>query len=142
MALFGSKKKSEEKVDAKKAPAKTTAKKARAPKAVAVAAPKAPKVASGYEHGDHALVLLRPRITEKASLKAESESVFVFEVARNANKEMIHRAIVDLYKVTPRKIGIAQTPSKNVFSRGKNGVQKGVKKAYVYLKKGEKIELI
>jgi ribosomal protein L23 len=55
---------------------------------------------------------------------------------------MIHRAIVDLYKVTPRKIGITQTPSKNVFSRGKNGVQKGVKKAYVYLKKGEKIELI
>lgn len=157
MALFGSKKKTEEKVDAKapsvkavaskKAPAKTTAKaakpalekKPRAPKSVAVAAP---KTSSGYEHGDHTLVLLRPRITEKASLKAESESVFVFEVAKNANKEMIYRAIVDQYKVTPRKIGITQTPSKNVFSRGKMGVQSGVKKAYVYLNKGEKIELI
>lgn len=163
MALFGQKKKSEEApvkkaakpVAEKKASAKTPAK--ASTKVVKPAVEKAEKVEKKTEkaekkapasstvhadHGNHASVLMRPRVTEKSSLKAESENVYVFEVARNANKETIYRAVVDLYKVTPRKVAITQTPSKNVFSRGKRGVQSGVKKAYVYLNKGEKIEII
>jgi ribosomal protein L23 len=44
------------------------------------------------------------------------------------------------YNVTPIKIAIAKTPSKAVFVRGRKGVKNGVKKAYVSLKKGDKIE--
>ena len=49
-------------------------------------------------------------------------------------------AIKAFYKVTPEKINIVRNPSKTVFVRGKKGVKSGVKKAYVYLKEGDKIE--
>ncbi len=84
----------------------------------------------------------RPRITEKASLKAESDNVYVFEVEAGASKPAIAEAIRDLYKVTPIKIGVSPIPSKRVFVRGKKGMKKGGKKTYVYVKKGEKIEII
>lgn len=141
MALFSKKTNTEEKAPtkvAKKPRATKTAKKAE------VATPAVASVASQGDanHSDFSGVLQRPRITEKASIKAEEQNVYVFEVAPTANKETIFKAISDIYKVVPVKIAIAQIPPKNVFSRGKRGVKKGGKKAYVYLKKGEKIELI
>jgi large subunit ribosomal protein L23 len=87
------------------------------------------------------MVLVKPRVTEKASFKAEMENVFVFEVTKDSNKKSISKAITELYKVTPIRVNIAKNPSKNVFIRGKRGVKTGVKKAYVFLKKGDKIEL-
>ena len=42
----------------------------------------------------------------------------------------------------PTRVNIAKIPSKRTLSRGKRGVKKGGKKAYVYLKEGDKIELI
>jgi len=86
-------------------------------------------------------VILGPRITEKASDKAE-ENVYVFEVSSRANKIQIKEAIKNIYKVNAVKVNIAKTPSKTVFSRGKKGVKSGGKKAYVYLKEGDKIEII
>jgi len=44
--------------------------------------------------------------------------------------------------VKPEKVRVAAIPAKKVFVRGKKGVKSGGKKAYVYLKKGDKIELI
>ena len=98
---------------------------------------------SGILH-QHAsgVVIIRPRITEKASLKAESENVYVFEVSDKANKNTIKRAVHDLYKVHPTKVRITRISSKQVFVRGKWGVKSGGKKAYVYVKKGDKIEII
>ncbi len=86
-------------------------------------------------------VLLRPRITEKASLNAES-NVYTFEVAVHATEREVRNAITDMYKVTPVKVNMATIPTKNVFVRGKAGVKGGGKKAYVYVKKGDKIEFI
>ena len=87
-------------------------------------------------------VLLKPRITEKAALLADKSNVYVFEVMKNATKKSISVSIRDVYKVTPEKVRIATMPSKQVFVRGKKGVKSGGKKAYVYLKKGDKIEII
>ena len=87
-------------------------------------------------------VLLRPRITEKAILSADKSGVYVFEVTEDASKAAIKASIKALYNVTPVKIHTAKIAPKNVFIRGKRGVQSGGKKAYVYLKKGDKIELI
>jgi large subunit ribosomal protein L23 len=87
------------------------------------------------------MVLIKPRITEKASFKAEMDNVFVFEVTKDSNKKSISKAVSELYKVNPVRVNITTNPSKNVFVRGKKGVKSGVKKAYVYLKKGDKIEL-
>ena len=84
-------------------------------------------------------ILLRPRITEKASFVAES-NVHTFEVSSDATKKQIAEAIRVFYKVTPIKINIVKNPSKEVFVRGKKGRKAGVKKAYVYLKAGDKLE--
>lgn len=87
-------------------------------------------------------VLLHPRITEKAALGADKSNVYVFEVMPSATKKSISASIRDAYGVSPEKVHVLTIPSKRVFIRGKRGVKRGGKKAYVYLKKGDKIELI
>ncbi len=88
-------------------------------------------------------VLLAPRVTEKGAYLAQ-DGVYVFMVARDANKKDIADAVQALFKVTPRKIHLAAVPRKQVQTRGTNryGKTAAGKKAYVYLKKGETIELV
>src|SRR3989338_2711740 len=87
-------------------------------------------------------VIVKPRVTEKSTWHS-AQGVYVFDVAVNSNKQQISRAIRAIYKVTPRKIRIVTVPSKSKRSArtGKLGVKGGGKKAYVYLKKGETINL-
>ena len=87
-------------------------------------------------------VLLRPGITEKAALGADKHNVYVFEVAKSATKKSISASVHDAYGVKPKKVRVAVIPSKQVFVRGKKGIKSGGKKAYVYLKAGDKIELM
>lgn len=84
-------------------------------------------------------ILLRPRITEKASFVA-LKNVYTFEVAPTANKKQISAAVKAFYGVLPIKVNVVKNPAKVVFIRGKKGVKAGVKKALVFLKKGDKIE--
>ncbi len=100
--------------------------------------------AAGAARADmnHGGVILRPRITEKATMQADAQNVFVFEIAQTANKVSVREAIQAIFKVTPIKVAIARNPDKKVFSRGKSGMVSGVKKAYVYFKKGDKVELV
>ena len=86
------------------------------------------------------LIIKKPRITEKSGLQAENFGVYTFEVTTKANKKNITKAVKELYKVTPVKVNIINLPAKVVFTRGKKGRKSGVKKAIVYLKKGDKIE--
>jgi len=91
--------------------------------------------------GDFSNVLIRPRITEKATESADKNK-YVFEVDTKSNKNQIRVAVEDMYGVKPVKINITKIPSKNVFSKGKKGVKSGGKKAVVYLKEGDSIEII
>ena len=90
----------------------------------------------------NALIIKKPRITEKSGIQAEMLGVYTFEVTAEANKKNITKAIKEIYKVTPVKVNITHLPAKKVFSRGKVGMRSGVKKAVVYLKKGDKIEFV
>lgn len=85
-------------------------------------------------------VLTRPRITEKASLTAQNNQ-YVFEISRSATKASVKAAVKELYKVMPVAVNIASTPAKTVKVRGRVGTKSGVRKAYVSLKQGDKIEL-
>ena len=87
-------------------------------------------------------VLLRPRITEKAAIGADKQNVYVFNVHPKATKAMIAASVKASYKVTPLRVNITKIAHKVVFVRGKHGVKGGGKKAYVHLKKGDKIEII
>ncbi len=86
-------------------------------------------------------VLRRPHITEKASASAE-KNVYIFEVDKRVNKVIVKQAVKEIYKVEPIKVNIVNSPSKKVFSKGIKGVKSGKKKALVYLKKGDSIEII
>ncbi|OGC88203.1 50S ribosomal protein L23 [Candidatus Adlerbacteria bacterium RIFOXYC1_FULL_48_26] len=88
-------------------------------------------------------IIISPRITEKGAYMSES-GVYVFNVALTANKKEIGEAITELFKVTPRSVRVAHIPRKQVVTRNTNrkGMTAGGKKAYVYLKKGDKIEIV
>ena len=86
-------------------------------------------------------VIIKPRITEKTAILSE-KGVYTFQVSEDTNKQEVAKEIQRIYKVTPVKVNIAKTAEKKVFVRGRFGKKKGVKKAYVYLKKGDKINFI
>ena len=132
MAIFGTKKDKDIKVKAVK-PAKAV----KATKEVAVVK-KAP--VEQVFVGDTA-VIIRPRVTEKSGLLSQG-NVYTFEVAVNANKNMIAKAVTSMYKVTPLKVAIINTPTRNVFIRGRKGKVSGIRKAMVTIKKGEKIDFV
>lgn len=85
--------------------------------------------------------VIKSRITEKSGQLAE-KGVYTFEVLKTANSKQISAAIKTAYNVTPVKVSVAPIKSKAMFVRGKSGRTVSGKKAYVYLKKGEKIEFI
>jgi ribosomal protein L23 len=84
-------------------------------------------------------VLTSLRQTEKAMIAQTRMNVYVFNVVETATKKSVAACLKDQYKVTPLKIRMARTPRKLVFIRGKKGTKSGIKKAYVYLKKGDTI---
>lgn len=138
MALFGLKKNTEKKIEtvkdtAKKTTAKTKVTKKPVEKAVAE------RVNTGVVIKKD--VILRPRITEKAGLSIEAQNVYTFEVKKDATKGEISKAIKDMYKVTPIKVRTVHLPAKSIIVRGRYGTQSSIKKALVYLKKGDKIEI-
>lgn len=132
MALFGTKKK----VDEKKAEAKPEVKpKAKAPARVKTASVTAsPAIAVPN-------VLIRPRITEKAA-NLTASNVYTFDVVKTATKIQVAAAVKVLYKVTPVKVNVVNVRGKRVSMRRKRGFGKTTssRKAYVYLKKGEEIQ--
>ena len=85
-------------------------------------------------------VILAPRITEKASVQS-SANAYTFVVAKNATKHSVLAEIKKEYKVTPKAINITNMPRQNTFIRGKFGTKAGIKKAIVFLKKGDTISL-
>ena len=92
------------------------------------------------EGGDLSHVLKHVRITEKASMQ-QGMNVYAFDVATSATKRDIMLAIRSLYKVTPRKVAVVNVPTKTRknMRTGREGLKRGGKKAYVYLKQGESI---
>ena len=127
MALFGKKTENKE-VKVKKASKKVTAVKA-------VSTSTSPKIITSQ-------VIVRPRITEKAGIMGEALNVYTFEVSKTSTKHTIAHEISHLYKVTPVKIRIINLPARNVIVRGRRGTQSALKKALVFLKKGDKIEIV
>jgi large subunit ribosomal protein L23 len=87
-------------------------------------------------------VVIAPRITEKGVILAE-KNAYLFTVASSANKREIARAIETLFKVKPISVRVVRMSGKRSWTRGTNrwGRAAEVKKAYVYLKKGDTIEV-
>jgi large subunit ribosomal protein L23 len=146
MAIFSKKDKKEEKGVEKKAKASKPAKKEtkKAPKKA-----KASKKSSVRESklglvSDSKLenVIQKPRITEKAAVKADVANAYTFEIDPRATKTEVAAAIEKIYKVVPVKVNITKIQRKAVGVRRGKGFKGGGKKAVVYLKKGDSIEFV
>lgn len=87
-------------------------------------------------------VITKPRITEKAVGKSE-QNVYTFVVRPQATKYDVRDAVIALFGVTPVKVNIVNKSPRQFMSRskGRTVTDKGMKKAYVYLKKGDHIDL-
>lgn len=90
--------------------------------------------------GFSANVLEGPHITEKNTL-LNGQNAYVFKIKTRANKIMVKQAVKETYGVVPERVNIVYAPDKKRFIRGKYGVTSGFKKAVVYLKEGDKIEI-
>lgn len=102
--------------------------------------PTTPSVGGGK--ADLSWVLIKPRITEK-STDVSQVRAYVFNVATDANKREIAQAFAQVYKVFPAKVRVTAIQSKAVRNArtGKSGVKSGGKKAYIYLKVGDSINV-
>ncbi len=92
---------------------------------------------------DLTAVIKGPRITEKSVTQGD-KNVYTFTIDRAATKFLVHDAIKALYGVTPVKVNIVNKAPALRLSGSKNRMVKesGMKKAYVYLKKGDTINLV
>jgi len=120
----------------RKAPTKKQSAKRPLKKAAAKAAPlQKASTAAG------ASVLLKPRITEKAA-HLTAKNVYTFDVSPRATKSEVIAAISEFYNVTPKKVAIVKIIGKRVRLRTRRGwgTKNATKKAYVYLKEGDRIE--
>lgn len=117
-----------------------TAKSAQAAKPSA-SSPKAKALARA--DGRLSTILKAPHFSEKA-LIASGQGVYVFQVPADANKHDVAAAIEKFYNVVPVKIRMAHLPAKTVSLRTRRGTGTKARrhKAYVYLKKGDTLNLV
>jgi large subunit ribosomal protein L23 len=96
-----------------------------------------------HEDGRLSNVLKAPWFSEKALIGTE-RGVYVFQVPGDATKPEIAAAIEKFYNVTPAKVRIANLPAKTVSLRTRRGTGTRARrhKAYVYLKKGDTLNLV
>ena len=85
-------------------------------------------------------ILVRPIITEKASVLTDRNNQVVFEVVRKANKHQIRDAVESAYGVEVKKLATMIVPGK-LKRRGMSiGKRSNWKKAIVTLKDGHSID--
>ncbi|MDM7458040.1 MAG: 50S ribosomal protein L23 [Paracoccus sp. (in: a-proteobacteria)] len=89
---------------------------------------------------EHYDVIVKPIITEKATLAAEANGV-VFEVAKSANKPQIKDAVEALFGVKVKAVNTTIIKGKTKRFRGQPGRRSDVKKAYVTLEEGSTIDV-
>jgi large subunit ribosomal protein L23 len=84
-------------------------------------------------------ILRLPVITEKSAFEKEKLQTLTFKVARNANKIEIKKAVEKVFKVKVASVRTANFHGKLRRQGRFEGRKPDWKKAYVTLKKGEKM---
>lgn len=85
-------------------------------------------------------VVLKPVITEK-SMRLAASGTYMFNIGMSANKPMVAQAVKEQFKVDATKVRIAITKGKVKKLKGVTGKRKDSKRAFVTVKKGQKISV-
>lgn len=87
-------------------------------------------------------IIKRVDLTEKGSRLTEQDNKYLFEVAEDANKVEIKRAVESMFKVKVTGVNTLNRVGKAKRNRrGQIGFRSSWKRAIVTLKAGEKIDL-
>ena len=81
-------------------------------------------------------IIVSPRISEKATVKADVEKQHVFSVLKDANKLEVKKAVELMFEVKVEQVRILNVSGKLKRVGRKFGKTKDWKKAYVKLKEG------
>jgi large subunit ribosomal protein L23 len=87
-------------------------------------------------------VIKRPMFTEKGAKLKEGENKILVEVAKDANKVDIKKAIEEIFKVKVEKVATVTTSGKWKKYGKSVGRRPDRKKAIITVKKGEKLDFI
>lgn len=85
-------------------------------------------------------VIVKPVLTEKATMEMEKNNRYAFIVQPSANKNQIKMAVEKFFNVKVEKISTTTCAGKTKKSGRTTKKLTGVKKAYVQIKNGQKIE--
>jgi large subunit ribosomal protein L23 len=85
-------------------------------------------------------IILSPAITEKGTMVSATNTI-VFNVARTATKPDIKEAIEGLFGVKVKAVNTLVRKGKKRTFKGRTSLLSDVKKAYVTLAEGEKLDL-
>jgi len=86
-------------------------------------------------------IIKKPVVSEKSTLLTERDNKYVFEVALEANKIQIKKAVEEVFKVGVTKVRTMRIRGKMKRVRVQLGRTRERKKAIVTLKQGDRIEL-
>ena len=89
---------------------------------------------------EHYDVIVKPVITEKATMASENGAV-VFQVAMASTKPQIKEAVEAVFGVKVKAVNTTITKGKAKRFRGRAGERSDVKKAYVTLEEGNTIDV-
>ena len=84
------------------------------------------------------IIIEKPVVTEKSIAQAE-HGVYTFAVHSNATKPEIAKAIEGIYKVSVVDVNVSGVHGKSVRRKTGIGKEKNWRKAFVTVKKGQKI---
>ena len=86
-------------------------------------------------------VIIKPIVTEKSTWAAGRHNAYTFEVAPDANKYQVHRAIEELYRVSVADVRTIVRKGKVKRTKSGTTKKKDIKRAIVVLKGDDRIDL-
>ena len=87
-------------------------------------------------------IIVRPLVTEKSISSQDKTNTVVFEVKRDANKIAIKQAIEEIFKVKVESVNVVNQKPKTKRMGRYEGKANNLKKAYIKLKEGSKIDIL
>lgn len=87
-------------------------------------------------------VLKRPLVTEKSTVLTDIRNQYTFEIAANATKSEVRKAIETLFDVSVKSVNVMNVPGKLKRILGRPGRTSGWRKAIVTLAEGDSIDIV
>ena len=87
-------------------------------------------------------IIVRPLVTEKTMKSQDTDNTVVFEVQKGTNKIQIKQAIEEIFNVKVDSVNVVNQKPKTKRMGRYVGKTNHLKKAYVKLKEGFKIDVL